>query len=295
MTEKPFPPELRAWAAEYLSGLDTIEDRSWPRSSSRVWRVAAGPRSAFVKLSPSRLDYDREAAGYAYTGRLLAEHEAPRLLAADAHLRALLSSPLPGQVVRDLPLDLDVELRLHENAGRLLRLWHDASDSGSAADRAAVRAAMQEQAQEAADCLEDTAVHLAADRIALVEAASKDLVELAEQVPLVFRHGDYATRNWLYDAKTGRHGLIDFAMAQYGVAAEEFVWLGGAVWPTRPDLKDAYFTGYGRPLTQEEEQLLRLLIVRLGVSYLRNGLVKDRGDLVARGHLILDRMASHRP
>ncbi|MFF8431087.1 aminoglycoside phosphotransferase family protein [Streptomyces sp. NPDC016566] len=292
MTDKPLPTELRAWVADHLSGLDTIEDRSWPRSSSQVWRVAAGARSAFVKISHSELDFDREVAGYAYTERVLSEQQAPRLLAAHPDLRALLSSPLPGQVVRDLPLALDVELRLHEDAGRLLRHWHDASDAGSAADRTAVHSAMQEYAQEAADCLEDTAAHLAVDRIALVEDASTNLVDLTARLPLVFLHGDYATRNWLYDSATDRHGLIDFAMSRYGVAVEEFVWLFGAVWPLRPDLRDAYFTGYGRPLTQEEEELLRLLTVRLGVSYLRTGLIKDRGDLAARGHLILDRMAS---
>ncbi|WP_240999491.1 methyltransferase [Streptomyces sp. Tu 4128] len=38
-----------------------------------------------------------------------------------------------------------------------------------------------------------------------------------------------------------------------------------------------------------------LLSVRLGVSYLRNGLTKDRDELVARGHLVLDRMAARQP
>ncbi|MFI5618564.1 phosphotransferase [Streptomyces sp. NPDC051567] len=106
--------------------------------------------------------------------------------------------------------------------------------SGSAADRAAVRAAMQEQAREAADCLQGTATHLAADRIALVEAASKNLVDLAGHLPLVFQHSDYTTRNWLYNTATGRHSLIDFAIARYSVAAEELVWLSGAVRPLRP-------------------------------------------------------------
>ncbi|MEV6976942.1 aminoglycoside phosphotransferase family protein [Kitasatospora sp. NPDC093806] len=292
---KPFPPELHDWVAGHLPDLDTSEDRSWPRSNSLVWRVTAGTRAAYVKISPSDLDYEREVAGYAYAEEHLADWEAPRLLAADPRLRAILSSPLPGRVVRDLPLERDVELRLHEDAGRLLRRWHDASAPGTDADRAAVRADIQEQTREAADCLQGTAPHLAADRLALVEAVSEELADLAEQLPLVYRHGDYETRNWLYDEETGRHGLIDFATAAHGIAAAEFVWLFGAVWPLRPDLREAYFAGYGRPLTPEEGRLLQLLTVRLGVSYLRNGLVKDRADLVARGHLVLNRMVAYRP
>ncbi|MFB7675405.1 aminoglycoside phosphotransferase family protein [Kitasatospora purpeofusca] len=294
MTAKPFPPELRDWVAGHLPGLDTSEDRSWPRNSSRVWRVTAGPRTAYVKIGPGDLDYEREVAGYAYAAAHLTDLEAPRLLAADPHLRAILSSVLPGRVVRDLPLEPHAELRLHEDAGRLLRRWHDASGPGTAADRAAVRAEMREQAQEAAECLESTAPHLAADRLALVRAASEELVGLAEQLPLVCRHGDYETRNWLYDEETGRHGLIDFAMTRRGVAAAEFVWLFGALWPLRPELREAYFAGYGRPLTAEEERLLWLLTVRRGVSYLHHGLVDGREDLVARGRLVLDRMVAHR-
>ncbi|MGW7312251.1 aminoglycoside phosphotransferase family protein [Streptomyces sp. NPDC054865] len=292
---KPLPTELRDWVAGHMSGLDANEDRSWPRSTSLVWCVSAAGQDAYVKISPSDLDFEREVAGYAFTAAHLSETEAPRLLACDAGLRAILSTPLPGRVVRDLPLEAGTELRLYEDAGRLLRRWHDASEPGMGADRAAVRSDMEAKAHEAADCLEEVGSHLAADRLALVEAASKELSGLAEQLPLVYRHGDYETRNWLYDQATGRHGLIDFAMAAHGVAASEFVWLCGAVWSVRPELREAYFTGYGRPLTAEEDRLLQLLTVRLGVSYLRNGLAKDRDELVARGHLVLDRMAAHQP
>lgn len=294
-TAKPFPPELRDWVAGHLAGLDAHEDRSWPRRTSLVWRVSAADQDAYVKISPSDLDFEREIAGYAYAAAHLSQTEAPRLLACDPALRALLSSPLPGRVVRDLPLETSTELRLYKDAGQLLRRWHDASAPGTDADRAAVHADMEDQAREAADCLEDVEPHLAADQLALVEAASKELPGLAEQLPLVYRHGDYETRNWLHDQGTGRHGLIDFATAAHGVAASEFVWLCGAVWSVRPELREAYFTGYGRPLTAEEDRLLHLLTVRLGVSYLRNGLAKDHDILVARGHLILDRMAAHRP
>ncbi len=290
MTDKPFPLDLREWVADNLPGLGEVTDVSWPRGNSQVWRVAAGPTAAFVKLSPTALEFDRELVGYAYAARILADHEAPRLLAANPGLRVIMSSPLPGKVVRGLPLEVKVKLRVHGDAGRLLRRWHDQSDPASEQDREAVRAAMREQAREAAVCLESTAEHLSAEQRALVEAASRELPELAEQLPLVYQHGDYSTRNWLWDNESGHHGLIDFAMAHHGNAVEEFVWLCGAVWTIRPDLKAAYLAGYGRPLSGTEQRLLRLLTVRLGVSYLNTGLAKQRVDLVERGHLILDRM-----
>lgn len=285
----PMPSDLRRWVDSNLPGVEQITDVSWPRSNSRVWRVAASAKAAFVKLSPSATDYEREILGYAYAARALAANEAPRLLAADPGLTAIMSSPLPGQVVRGLNLEVQEERRAHELAGRLLRRWHDHSEPGTEQDRQAVRASMAEQAQEAAACLDSTAGNLDDAQRALVKAASKELPQLAEQLSLVYKHGDYSTRNWLWDPDHG-HGLIDFAMAEHGIAIEEFVWLCGAVWATRPDLKTAYLTGYGRPLTDTEERLLRLLTTRLGVSYLNSGLVKELPDLVERGHLILTRM-----
>ncbi|MFJ1936605.1 hypothetical protein ACIOGZ_28585 [Kitasatospora sp. NPDC088160] len=146
---KHFPPELHDWVAGHLPGLAASEDRSWPRSNSLVWHVR-GDWDAYVKISPNDLDFEREVAGYAYAEAHLTDQEAPRLLACDPHLRTILSSPLPGRVVRDLPLETSTELRLHEDAGRLLRRWHDASEPGTDADRAAVRSDMQDKAQEAA-------------------------------------------------------------------------------------------------------------------------------------------------
>lgn len=293
------PSDLRWWIDRHLPGVHEFADVSWSRENSRVWRVATATETAFVKLSPTAQDYEREIAGYAYVRRVLAAHEAPRLLASDPGLLALMSSPLPGKVVRGLRLEVAEERHVHELAGRLLRRWHDHSDLATEQDRQIVHAAMAHQEQEAADCVAGTAAHLDGAQRALVEATSHGLLQLTEQLPLVYKHGDYSTRNWLWYPGHGDgkgHGLIDFAMAGRGVAVDEFVWLCGAVWATRPDLKAAYLTGYGRPLSDTEERLLRLLTARLGVSYLNAGLAENRPDLVERGGLILTRMThQYRP
>lgn len=285
----PIPSDLLRWVADHLPGVETVTDVSWPRGTSRVWRVAAGADEAFVKLSPSTKDYECEVAGYAYAARALTPREAPRLLAADTGLQAIMTSPLPGRVVRGMPLEADEERRVHELAGRLLRRWHDHSDPASEQDRAAIRASMTDKADEAAACLENTAGHLNDEQRALVQSVYQELPELTEHLPAVYQHGDYSTRNWLWDSEHG-HGLIDFAMAGHGIAIEEFVWLCGAVWAVRPDLKAAYLTGYGRELSDSEERALILLTTRLGVSYLHSGLTKQEPVLEERGHLILTRM-----
>ncbi|MDQ0305746.1 Ser/Thr protein kinase RdoA (MazF antagonist) [Kitasatospora herbaricolor] len=292
MTDFPPPPELLVWLAGHLPSPVTAADCSWPRATSRVWRLS-GPdgAAAFLKISSDDGAFAREVAGYAYAARYLPERQAPRLLASDPGLRALLSTALPGRVVRDLPLGRGAELRLHQDAGRLLRRWHDRSDAGTADHRAAVREAMGAYAREAAQCREALAGQVPDHVLALVDAAAAEIPALADRLPLRFLHGDYATRNWLVD-ETGQHGLIDFEQARHGPVVEEFVWLLGALWPTRPELRDAFFTGYGRPLDAVEEHLLLLLTVRLGASYLHTGLREGRADLQDRGHLALGRMTA---
>ncbi|WP_043463682.1 aminoglycoside phosphotransferase family protein [Kitasatospora sp. MBT66] len=286
-------PEVLAWAAEHLPGPVEATDCSWPRETSRVWRLD-GPDGAavFLKISPDEAAYAREVAGYAYAARVLMKGQAPLLLAGDPGLRTLLTSALPGRVVRDLPLERGVEVRLHQDAGRLLRSWHDHSGP-TAADRAAVAEAMGAYAQEAEKCRTALAGQVPDEVLALVAAAAAEIPGLADRLPLRFLHGDYATRNWLIDPDTGRHGLIDFEQARHGLVVEEFVWLLGALWPTRPDLRKAFFAGYGRPLDPVEERLLVLLTVRLGASYLYTGLRKGRTDLQERGRLALVRTVAH--
>jgi hypothetical protein len=284
----PIPAEPLRWVTERLAGLDGITDVSWPKAQSRVWRVTAGPTTAYLKLSPTAADHRRELRGYRHAERVLAPGSAPRLLAADPGMLALLSSAQPGRVVRGLALGRGEERRLHELAGRTLRRWHDGAEP--APDRSAVRAAVARQATEAATCLERAATQLDTAERALVRCAADELPQLAEAAPVVYRHGDFGTRNWLWHAPSGRLGLIDFELADHGLVAEEYVWLHGALWLTRPDLAGAYFTGYGRPLSPVEERLLHLLTARLAVSYLTTGLTDGNPVLVTRGRLALHRL-----
>ncbi|MEV6987010.1 aminoglycoside phosphotransferase family protein [Sphaerisporangium sp. NPDC051017] len=281
------PADLLQWVTRFLPAVANVTDVSWPRGDSRVWRVASSVSEAYVKLSPTTEDYAREVYGYQHAVRCLAAREAPRLLSADPGLRAIMSSPLPGLVVKGLSLTAEVETRVHELAGRLLRRWHDHPEPVPAHARDDVMASMAEQADEATACLERTAEHLTDAQRALVQQVSREIPDLAEGLPLVFQHGDYSPRNWLWDAERGTQGLIDFEKSAHGLAVEDLVWLCGAVWPTRPDLKRAFLKGYGRELSDAEQRVLPLLTARLAVSYLNTGLTKQEPMLVERGRTVL--------
>jgi hypothetical protein len=135
------PAELRQWVTHQLPGLATVVDVSWPRSGSKVWRMASGTDEVYVKLSPTPQDYAREVHAYEHAARF-APHEVPRLLATDPGLRAIMTSPLSGLVVRGLCLTAEVESRAHELAGRLLRRWHDLPEPASGRAREVIMASV---------------------------------------------------------------------------------------------------------------------------------------------------------
>ncbi|WP_329575763.1 aminoglycoside phosphotransferase family protein [Kitasatospora sp. NBC_01250] len=284
------PPPLQRWLADRLPELEAVTDVSWPRDSSRVWRLSTPAGAAFAKISPSVEDYQREVYAYEHVAGVLADHEAPRLLSADPHLRALLTTPLPGRVVRDLPLEPRAEQRAHELAGQLLRRWHDHPVTDPDQVRGRIVASATAQADEASRCLERTAGQLTDDQYALVEQVVHELPALAEQLPIVYQHGDFSPRNWLWDESAESLGLIDFQLSAHGSAVGDLIWLHGALWPIRPDLKDAFFTGFARDLTDAERRALPLLTTRLAVSYLTTGLTVDNAMLIDRGRAVLARL-----
>ncbi|MFC7831045.1 phosphotransferase [Streptomyces sp. NPDC057375] len=188
----PIPNDLWAWVLDHLPDARTATDVSWARGDSRVWRIDTTTASAFVKISPGVRDFARETDAYAYAARALASHQAPRLIAADHHLLALLTTAQPGKIVRGLPLEEKEELRVYEDAGRLLRRWHDHSAPATADDRTAIRDAVTGQADEAAACLQATRHRLTPDEQKLARDVAHGLPHLADELPLVYRHGDYA-------------------------------------------------------------------------------------------------------
>lgn len=164
---------------------------------------------------PTFVAYTHEVHAYEHARRALAAGEAPSLLASDPSLRAILTSPLPGRVVRGLPLETQDERRVHELAGSLLRRWHNSTDPPSDQVRETVRTSVAEQAHEAAGYLDTIAVHLTSDEHRLIQRVSANTGPGRRAPPGV------PTRRLLapqlaVGCRPRRHGLIDFEEASDG-------------------------------------------------------------------------------
>ena len=279
----PLPASLREWVTHQLTGLSTVTDVSWPRENSLVWRVTSDTEEAYVKISPSQEKFMREVLAYRHAADLLGPDEAPRLLAADPDLRAILTSPLPGVIVKDLPLPIEQELRVHELAGRLLRQWHAQKllgHSGPARDEAI--ASVIKRTDEAAVQLKHTGHLLTGPQRTVVEQACHELPHLATTLPLVFRHGDFAPRNWMWHPDRHTLALLDFEESGSGIAVEDFVWLFATIWPIHPHLKTACLTGYGQHFDDVEHRALAMFTAVAAISYLHAGITQQEPALVTK-------------
>ncbi|MER5868058.1 hypothetical protein [Kitasatospora sp. NPDC002040] len=98
-------------------GISGEADVSWPRDNSRVWQLHATAGTAYVKVQPDLASYRRKVHAYEQVVHRLSDGRAPRLLASNPDLLAVLISAVPGRVVRDLPLEAVVERRVHQHAG----------------------------------------------------------------------------------------------------------------------------------------------------------------------------------
>lgn len=266
-----------AFVGQILGWYEVAAELGDGHRAGTVLRVRdRGDREYFVKHHVTKTQHEREVYAYRYWTPVLGCC-APRLVAADDLAMTVILTALPGQPCQDAGT-----AEIHRQAGALLRRFHHsaparrplgyhswvASRAGYWADRTSHLLSPQEQT------LID--MHLAA-------LAACD-IPLA--VPC---HLDFQPRNWVV-SQIGTLQLVDFEHARTDIAARDLVRLQFRAWATRPDLRDAFFAGYGRHLTEQEQQLTRHLGALDVLSALGRG--NDTGDtgLIALGRSTLDQL-----
>jgi phosphotransferase family enzyme len=197
----------------------------------------------FAKRHTSAEKHQREVHAYQRWAPVLGSGAA-RLIATDTVTMTILVTALPGNPVQD-----QGSHAVQRQAGTLLRLLHNAEPPrpmSSFHDWLASR--IHRWREQAASLLTTWEARLIDDHLAALHALGSPLGGPC--------HLDYQPRNWLLD-QTGTLRVIDFEHARVGLQARDFVRLHFRCWTSRPDLRAAFFSGYGRRLTEEEDQLVR--------------------------------------
>lgn len=265
-------------------------DTSWAREDSRVWRVRnAQGGTWYVKVHQSLRFHKREVRGLRTWAPVLGA-AAPRLLAADEALCAVIITAVPGRPLHGQVLGPEQERACFHQIGALARRIHQSFPARPAPDGSGPAVHKAERHLAAAH------QQLAAGDAEFVRA----LVQQAERLdpmPWVETHGDFQLRNILFSGQPtgGRVGagslvsVIDLERSEPGPAVRDLVRLSDAR-RGRPDLFEAFMAGYGRPLTGAEETRLVIDSALDAVSGIAFGTAHSDPELVERGHRTLARL-----
>lgn len=232
---------LSKWAERHVGPLDFVADRSEDHGRALVLEFAGPTGRWFVKRAKDLLTFRREINAYReYLPHMTGV--APRLQAESVQHRALLITAVPGRGVTRKNLGASEDV--HRRAGGWLAQLHNAAAPVAFPDLAAeleqrlrrmLVVSWHELDRPTVDYLTQVA-----DRFAVMP-----------ELQLVPCHLDFKPRNWIVD-DDGELGVIDFSGCDLGLVAEDLSKLANTEWTERPDLRAAFFEGYGRELDELE-------------------------------------------
>ncbi|MFF4715249.1 phosphotransferase [Streptomyces eurythermus] len=271
---------VRAFAERAVGPIIGWTDVSWAREGSRVWRAhGAEGGEWYVKIHQNQRFHHREVAALrGWVPSLGAT--APRLVAVDAALRAVVLTAVGGRPLHGAVHPPEKQRWIFRRIGQLAAAIHTSAPPRPAADGLPL-AKLERH-------LAGALPHLAPGDQKFIRATAERAVGLAPLMA-VPTHGDFQLRNLRWDETTGTLYVIDFERSEEGPAVRDFVRLSDA-WHGRPDLFQAVMDGYGRRFTPDEEAHLTVLSVLDAVSGISYGAAHGDPELVERGRRTLARL-----
>lgn len=229
---------LLALAERVVGPCRVVADLSWPHGESVVLDVEGDDgRRVIAKSYLQAAKYEAERTALERWAPAVGDERAPRLLATDAEVNALVMTRLRARPVDSVA---DVNLRdVHRQAGELLARFHQAEPAVVLEGYAESQWARFETwvARARDGVLDDGEVAFAARQVGLLD-------ELPAPVGVPC-HRDWQPRNWLIDG-AGAVAMIDFGLARVGPWYEDLHRPWWREWAESPDLAEAFFAGYGR-------------------------------------------------
>jgi hypothetical protein len=270
---KPIPAEVAAAVCAHFKRNLDFTFAGWPHGQSMTWRATDGRGPAvYVKVHAEPYLYQRHTRAYERWVPHL-PCPTPEMLLSEESLLLMVFAELPGVPLENASLPLELELEAYETAGRVARVFHElpASPEEQPGDPGESAAQRMRDMIEAADGL------LSNETLKWAESVGTDARAFAGE-QFVPCHRDYSPRNWLVEAQDGRleWSLIDFERARHDFRYVDFQRMWPDHWRERPNRREAFFRGYGRELTLDEEHRLKLTFLRTCVGTVP--WARDNGD-----------------
>lgn len=259
--------EVLDWCASVLGPVELVSDNSKAHGDYRssTLRLHAPVGFCYLKVHQNSAAWQNEVHAYERWAGSFGDFS-PRLLAVrDEAPLALILSELPGQILEKIHLSPTQERAVWQAAGAALVALHELGPGECFGPCTRDGTCAESNPQNAVEYI-STRFQRQIERA--VQAGSVDDVELTtlraafDLIPSFEGerprpcHRDYCAANWLIDEQGSWAGVIDFEFAHWDVRVADFSRDPNWSWIRRPDLVEAFFEGYGRPLTPIEQQLL---------------------------------------
>ncbi|MGW5789145.1 aminoglycoside phosphotransferase family protein [Saccharopolyspora sp. NPDC003752] len=274
---------LRALARS--AGYDPADITSPPQThaTGTVVRIRSTETSLIGKIHRSRTLHQREVSAYREWTPHLAD-AAPRLLAVDPDLPGIVITAVPGRPLDELDLPQEAERAAFRQAGHLLRRLHQIPVTGHAPQ---ITSYLAERAEH---WIARTTLHLTRHDTQRIRHHMQRLMKITT-ARVTACHLDFQPRNLLWHPGQGLR-LIDFEHARIDLAARDLVRMTTRHFAQRPDLKAAFFAGYG-PLNESDAAVLAHCTVLDGLTTLAYGHRNSDPAFIQHGRALLSPL--HQP
>ena len=295
------PEPFYAWCESHLGPFQVLADCSHPHGESRVWRLKAEKDQGqyFLKAHRRAGKWEREVFAYERWLPTLGDF-VPRLVAIhEGESNAILIAALPGVVMESLTLSPEQERACWQQAGAVTARLHQITNSwfGSpfrdgtpqtVAEPSAVRF-WEDRIASWIDRAE-AGNHLNPEEIAFARAGLAAINVLEGETAVAVQH-DYTPRNWIVVPETGAwSGVIDFEHACWDIRAAEFKRFYDGEFVGRPDLEEAFFTGYGALPDARLRAQIQLMRLHNAVSSVVWAVEHNDTNFATRSHTALRRL-----
>jgi Ser/Thr protein kinase RdoA (MazF antagonist) len=292
--------ELQAWCLALLGPFEALSGVQRPDERSGTSRLRTRTGSCYLKVHHDRAMWAREVHAYERWAPVFGPHAPPLLAVREEPPHALLIGELEGEVLENVQLPVERERAAWRTAGQMLTRLHalpggsffGPCDRKGAPLEGAVTDAVEYITAELSREIEQATLDGLLDGVeqTTLRAALERVEVFAGERPVVC-HRDYNPYNWLVTSDGAWAGVIDFEFAHRDVRVAEFCRYPDWEWIERPDLVEALFEGYARPLTLREREQCLVAHAQYALSAITWGTVGSYHGFVAEGRRALAHLA----
>jgi 8-oxo-dGTP diphosphatase len=292
--------QLLTWCTSVIGPHEIISGKQRPDGRSSVSRLQTATGHCYLKVHEQEDVWEHEVHGYEQWAPVFGDF-APRMLGVHGHPPlALLVAELPGQALEKRGLSVGQERAAWRKAGQMLARLHDlpggryfgpcrrdGSPRGPAISDA-VEYVHLEFEREIAKAVDGG--YLDDQELSVVASAQQSAGVFTGEQPVAC-HRDYCPYNWLVTEQGAWSGVIDFEFACWDVRVADFSRYPDWEWMNRSDLLDAFFEGYGRVLTPQEEAQRLVAYAQYALSAITWGMEASYFGFAEEGRAALKRLA----